>query len=74
MNGATRELPERFHELVEFAMLATPVDPFDPMEKAVGAFGRRWLAGTEHVCATCRATRLYRSGPRSSEWPHAACA
>ena len=42
-------LPEDFHALVEFAMLATPVDPFDPMEKAVGKFGRRWLAGTEHV-------------------------
>jgi Ca2+-transporting ATPase len=48
-NRTDRELPERFHELVEFAMLATPVDPFDPMEKAVAAFGRRRLAGTEHV-------------------------
>ena len=25
-------LPEPFHRLVEFAMLATPTDPFDPME------------------------------------------
>jgi P-type Ca2+ transporter type 2C len=43
------EMPERFHRLVEFAMLATPGDPFDPMEKAIQAFGRRWLDGTEHV-------------------------
>lgn len=42
-------LPEAFHELVEFAMLATPADPFDPMEKAIQAFGRGALAGTEHV-------------------------
>lgn len=43
------ELPEEFHRLVEFAMLATPSDPFDPMEKAIQHFGHRWLVGTEHV-------------------------
>ena len=42
-------LPEEFHRLVEFAMLATPGDPFDPMEKAIQHFGHHWLAGTEHV-------------------------
>ena len=45
------DLPESFHELTEFAMLATPVDPFDPMEKAIQNFGLRWLSGTEHVHA-----------------------
>jgi Ca2+-transporting ATPase len=44
-------LAEEFHPLVEFAMLATPGDPFDPMEKAIQLFGHRWLAGTEHVHA-----------------------
>ncbi|ABM38861.1 cation-translocating P-type ATPase [Polaromonas naphthalenivorans] len=43
------ELPEAFHLLAEFAMLATPGDPFDPMEKAIQRFGHGWLAGTEHV-------------------------
>lgn len=42
-------LPEAFHRLAEFAMLATPSDPFDPMEKAIQRFGHDWLAGTEHV-------------------------
>ena len=42
-------LPETFHLLTEFAMLATPGDPFDPMEKAIQHFGHQWLAGTEHV-------------------------
>ncbi len=42
-------LPETFHPLVEFAMLATPGDPYDPMEKAIQQFGHQWLAGTEHV-------------------------
>ena len=48
--GATT-LEEPFHELVEFAMLATPADPFDPMEKAIQQFGLHWLTGTEHVHA-----------------------
>ncbi|MFZ3123724.1 MAG: HAD-IC family P-type ATPase, partial [Acidovorax sp.] len=43
------ELPEHFHLLTEFAMLATPGDPFDPMEKAIQQFGHQWLQGTEHV-------------------------
>ena len=43
------ELAEHFHLLVEFALLATPGDPFDPMEKAIQRFGHDWLAGTEHV-------------------------
>jgi len=42
-------LDETFHKLVEFAMLATPEDPFDPMEMAIQQFGHRWLEGTEHV-------------------------
>lgn len=51
--GAATDLPEAFHPVVEFAMLATPADPFDPMEKAIQAFGRHWLAGTEHVHDDC---------------------
>ena len=43
------ELPEHFHLLAEFAMLATPADPFDPMEKAIQHFGHQWRQGTEHV-------------------------
>ena len=42
-------LPEAFHTLAEFALLATPADPFDPMERAIQAFGRERLAGTEHM-------------------------
>ncbi len=42
-------LPETFHALIEFSMLATPADPFDPMEKAIRAFGHARLAGTEHI-------------------------
>jgi len=42
-------LPESFHELVEFGVLSTPVDPFDPMEKAIKELGGRLLINTEHL-------------------------
>ena len=48
-NDGAASLPEAFHELAEFAMLATPAAPFDSMEKAIQGFGHRWLTGTEHV-------------------------
>jgi Ca2+-transporting ATPase len=47
MNGP--ELPEQFHQLLEFSMLASHSDPFDPMEKAIHASAQKVLAGTEHL-------------------------
>jgi Ca2+-transporting ATPase len=44
-----RALPEEFHPIAEFAVLASPVDPFDPMDRAFKALGDRYLAETEHV-------------------------
>ena len=43
------DLPEAFHLLVEFGILASETDPFDPMEKAFHELGREHLAGTEHL-------------------------
>jgi len=57
-------LPEAFHELVEFAILASPVDPFDPMERAMVELGERTLAGTEHLH---RDWELLREYPLSRE-------
>ncbi len=45
------DLPERFHRLVEFAILANRPDPFDPMERAFGELGDRFLSQTEHLHA-----------------------
>ena len=42
-------LPEKFHEVVEFSILASPEDPFDPMEKAMKELGGRTLINTEHI-------------------------
>jgi Ca2+-transporting ATPase len=46
---ANEELPENFHELSEFAILASHRDPFDPMEKALRELGHFYLSGTEHL-------------------------
>ena len=42
-------LPEAFHGLVEFAILASHRESFDPMEKALRRLGDRHLFGTEHL-------------------------
>ncbi|MEI8241315.1 MAG: HAD-IC family P-type ATPase, partial [Actinomycetota bacterium] len=42
-------LPEQFHLLAEFAVLASPVDPFDPMDKAFRVMGDHYLRDTEHL-------------------------
>jgi hypothetical protein len=43
------KMPEGFHGLVEFSLLASEQDPFDPMEKAFHELGRERLAETEHL-------------------------
>ena len=47
--GLLTPLPEAFHETLEFAMLSSQRDPFDPMEKAIQQAGLTALAGTEHL-------------------------
>jgi P-type Ca2+ transporter type 2C len=43
------DLPETFHELVEYGILASQKDPFDPMEKAIKSLGVFTLSNTEHL-------------------------
>lgn len=42
-------LPDDFHELVEFGVLASEKNPFDPMDKAVRNLGNFSLKRTEHL-------------------------
>ena len=44
-----KPLPESFHEVVEFSILASERDPFDPMEKALRLLGDRTLVHPEHL-------------------------
>ncbi|MBM3889717.1 MAG: cation-translocating P-type ATPase [Verrucomicrobia bacterium] len=52
-------LPEACHELVEFGILASQRDPFDPMEKAIHQVGGTFLARTEHLHADWELIREY---------------
>ncbi len=45
----TDNLPGNFHELVEFSILASQRDPFDPMEKSLKKLGEMTLKETEHL-------------------------
>jgi Ca2+-transporting ATPase len=47
--AAPGSVPEALHEIVEYAIVASQRDPFDPMELAIAALGERHLAGTEHL-------------------------
>ncbi len=40
---------EDFHQLVEYGILASELNPFDPMEKAFTRLGERYFKGTEHL-------------------------
>lgn len=50
-DGANKpeSFPEDFHETLEFSMLSSQRDPFDPMEKAIQEMGHIALGGTEHI-------------------------
>ncbi len=42
-------LPENYHELIEYSILASEINPSDPMEKAFKEFGKQYLGQTEHL-------------------------
>lgn len=57
--GGTGELPERFHELAEFALLASQREPTDPMDRAVHELFERHLDDTEHAHDDWESAREY---------------
>jgi Ca2+-transporting ATPase len=64
-------LPEKFHELVEFGILASSPSPFDPMEKAVHEIGRSYLNNTEHLHPDWQLAREYPLMPEMLAVSHA---
>jgi len=63
-------LPETVHELVEFCILASQRDPFDPMEKAFKQLGDRYLADTEHLHNDWKLLREYPLSPELLAMSH----
>lgn len=59
LNQSLKELPESFHEIMEFGILATPLTPFDPMEQAIKQTGIDLLNKTEHLHPTWKLLKEY---------------
>jgi len=51
--------PEEFHEIIEFGILSSQTNPFDPMEKAIINIGEEYLKGTEHLHANWTMEKEY---------------
>jgi len=45
----TQAIPEQFHEIIEYSILASKRDPHDPMDKAFLNLGSTFLQNTEHI-------------------------
>ncbi|HNV53515.1 MAG TPA: HAD-IC family P-type ATPase, partial [Tenuifilaceae bacterium] len=43
------DFPEPFHLVIEYGILASQVNPFDPMESAITRIGEEYLLNTEHI-------------------------
>ncbi|HXN07816.1 MAG TPA: HAD-IC family P-type ATPase, partial [Nitrospiria bacterium] len=48
-SGKATALPDNFHTLIEYGILSSKSDPFDPMEKAFQELGAHGLKNTEHL-------------------------
>jgi Ca2+-transporting ATPase len=64
------DLPEAFHALVEYSILASVTDPFDPMEKAFHRLGQHFLEGTEHLHRDWALVREYGLTPQLRAMSH----
>jgi P-type Ca2+ transporter type 2C len=62
--------PDTFHDLMEFSILASQRDPFDPMERAIKEFGEEYLAHTEHLHGDWRLEREYPLSPELLAMSH----
>ncbi len=67
---AAGDLPEAFHGLVEHSILASVIDPFDPMEQAFHRLGERFLAQTEHLHRDWTLEQTYALSPALRAMSH----
>ena len=63
-------LPEAFHELLEYAVLASEIDPHDPMEQAFHRMAAEHLRGTEHLHPEWLLAREYELSPQLLAMSH----
>ncbi|AOW15112.1 ATPase [Hydrogenophaga crassostreae] len=63
-------LPEPFHELIEYAVLASEIEPHDPMEKAFHRLAGTQLENTEHLHPQWTLAREYELSPELLAMSH----
>jgi len=54
-----KDLDSAFHEIMEYGILASQINPFDPMEKAITEMGALNLKGTEHIHSKWKMIKEY---------------
>jgi len=64
-------LNEEFHEALEYGILASREDPFDPMELAFVNAGTKFLQGTEHIHRDWTLKKEYPISPELLSISHA---
>jgi len=65
-----KDLPEDYHELLEYAVLASEIDPHDPMERAFHQFSQEYLSNTEHLHPDWSLAREYELTPELLAMSH----
>ena len=70
VGDASRPLPQRFHDLVTCAILASQKDPFDPMEKAIRDLGQLRLPDSGSLHGDWELVREYPLSPKLLAMSH----
>ncbi len=53
------QFPEEFHEIIEYGILSSQTNPFDPMERAITNMGDVYLKNTDHIHVDWQMVREY---------------
>src|ERR1035437_5022312 len=54
-----KDFDTAFHEIIEYGILSSQTNPFDPMEKAITSLGILYLKGTEHIHTNWKMIKEY---------------
>ncbi len=57
--SSPKTFPEKFHQLLEYAILASQSDPFDPIEKEIKRKGEKLLKDSKHLHTTWHLAKEY---------------
>jgi len=53
------KFPEEFHEIIEYGILSSQTNPFDPMERAITNMGDVYLKNTDHIHSDWQMVKEY---------------